>query len=130
MKMFSSIIVTMTVAYLLESCSSTGPSSSQLAANFINKQKIITTTKETYPAKNPQWVTFYTSQNKPQRPYRIIGTATISKYNLFGIQRQEATLQTMMQKLAASIGGDAVINIMHDTQSIQANVIAFEKILV
>jgi hypothetical protein len=130
MKMFFSVIAMIAVTCLLTSCSSTGQSSSRMAANFINKQNVVTTTKEPYPAKSPEVVAFYTSQRKPQRPYRIIGMATVSKYNLFGIQRQEATLQSMLQKLAASVGGDAVINLTHDDQSIQANIIAFEKILV
>lgn len=115
-------------AFLLASCTPTNHPM-QIASNLIHRQTIITTTKESYPAKSPQAVALYHNKNKVLTPYRIIGVAKVSKYNLIGKPREEATVHEMLKKLAASIGGDALINIDSNNESMQANVIAFQKIL-
>lgn len=74
--------------------------------------------------KNPINVAVYTHKN-PDKPYVIIGKEIISKYNLGGIKRQEASLHDTMRNLAASIGGDAVINVEHHNDKIIATVIAY-----
>lgn len=111
-------------------CSTGGKSPKQLASNFINRQDIVKTTQEIYPEKNPKTVALYTSDQSPHAAYRVIGIATVSKYNLFGVHRDESILHSMMQNLAASIGGDGLININANERNIQASVIAFQKILI
>lgn len=124
------LFCTSSLALLLVSCSSTTiPSSTQYASNMIHRQKVVKTTKEKYPPKKSQSVTFF-NKEIPQKAYRIIGVATVSKYNLFGIPREEAMLNDMMKDLAASIGGDGLMNISQNGDSLQANVIAYEKILI
>lgn len=132
MKISSLMITTVVAAFLLTSCASyTGhPSATQLAGNVLHREAVIATSKEKYPPKNPQHIAFYSQEQKPSRPYRIIGIATVSKTNFIGITRREDAIDTIMQKLAASIGGDAVIDMRIDDHNVQANIIAFEKILV
>lgn len=123
-------LCTSAVSLLLVSCaSSTIPSSTQYASNMIHRQKVVKTTKEKYPPKKSQLVTFFNNET-PQKAYRIIGVATVSKYNLFGIPREEAMLNNMMKDLAASIGGDGIINISQKGDNLQATIIAYEKILI
>ena len=95
MRMKFRTIVVMTSFTLLMSCSTSGKSPTQLASNFINNQDITTNTKESYPAKNPQRVALYTKDKTPHTAYRVIGSATVSKYNLFRhCNAKEATLNT------------------------------------
>ena len=111
------------------SCGTAKPPT-QVASNFINRQSIIHTTKEIYPAKNPDQVALYAGDKTPHTAYRVIGIAKISRYNLLGLKRQNATLEGMMKSLAASIGGDGVIDIYTNNDSMQANIIQFQRILI
>ena len=130
MKISHLTLFTIVVAFFIESCSTTGQSPAQVATNFINRETIITTTKEHYPAKNPTSVALFINDKTPHTAYRIIGTATISRYNLLGIKRKENTLHDMMKSLAASIGGDGLIDISINSDGMQANIIQFQKILI
>lgn len=76
--------------------------------------------------KDPIEIAVYL-EGKPLHPYKVIGTETISKYNTVGVKRQEAVIRDAMRNLAASMGGDAVINIMNDDKTITATVIAYDK---
>jgi hypothetical protein len=69
--------------------------------------------------------------SSPDRPYQVLGEARVSKYNIVGIKRQEATIRDIMRNLAASLNGDAVINIKNnDDQTISATVIAYKQVMV
>jgi hypothetical protein len=127
-------------AFLLSACTTTGQSSTtniatnfanttEIATNFIQRQDVIKTSKTTYPAKNPTQVAFYSGNKTPHAPYRIIGVAKVSKYNLLGMQRENHTVNSMMQNLAASIGGDGLINVSAKNDQVEASIIAFQKIL-
>jgi hypothetical protein len=74
--------------------------------------------------KNPIDVALYIHEN-PNKPYIVIGKEIISKYNLSGIKRQTACLHDTMRNLAASMGGDAVMNIRPYHNKIIATVIAY-----
>ncbi|MBV9576029.1 MAG: hypothetical protein JO149_05355 [Gammaproteobacteria bacterium] len=119
----------MSLACLLQSCSTTDKSNTQTAENFIHRQNVYSLSKAPYTPKNPKEVSLYVN-SMPHRAYRVIGVATISKYNLLGQQREEATIHQMMKNLAASIGGDAVIDLNNQMEPIKAHVIAFQKILI
>lgn len=84
---------------------------------------------EVTPHKDPINVSFYNEKKKIVRPYQIMGKATVSKYNLAGIKRQEATVKNIMRNLAASLDGDAVIDIKHDAKSFSGTVVAYKKVL-
>lgn len=104
--------------------------STALASNFIKRQSITTVDHRTYPAKNPKIVALFESHSKPLSPYRIIGFAKVSKYNLLGFKRQDQTVQNMMKELAASVGGDALIDIGYNNDQLEGKVIQFQKILI
>lgn len=124
------LIIVSAIAMLIGGCTTTGQSGTQVAANFIHRQNVIPTTSETYPAKNPQTVAVYSKEHKPLTPYRIIGEATISKYNLLGMQRQENTLNKMMKSLAASMGGDGIMNVSMNNDHMKASIIQYQKIMI
>lgn len=112
------------IGFALTSCSSTHqPVNDQ-------KNKPITTTPipptASHKKKNPLTVTFYT-KGQPNVPYTIVGQESISKFNMGGNKRQEANIRDGMRELAAAMGGDAVINIKHDSNSISGTVVAYQK---
>ena len=131
MRMSYPALATVAVAFLLGSCAThKGQSTTQVATNFINQQNVEMTSPIKYPPKNPQNIAIYSQEQSPHSAYRIIGVAKVSKYNLLGMERQDATVHTMMKKLAASIGGDGIIDVSSNNEGLQANVIAFQKILI
>lgn len=130
MKTFFFVSLILMNVFLLNGCANSGPYSNQTAAHLIHRESLVTTTNENYPAKNPTHVSLYKNEQKPKNPYRIIGIAKVSKFNLMGMKRQETLVNEMMKNLAASIGGDALININNNKDNMQANIIAFEKILI
>ena len=78
------------------------------------------------PLKDPIAIAFSDEENKPLHPYKIIAKESISQFNTGGIKRQEATIHDVLRQLAASIGGDAVINIKEENQRISGEVIKFQ----
>lgn len=126
MRRLSIIIV---FGLLLNSCYSTVPScTQQVASNFLYREKVVATTKQMYRPKNPKYVTLYSKEQKLLTPYRVIGIATISKYNLLGKKRPQETLDDMLKNLAASLGGDALINVTNKGDSIQGHIIQFRRV--
>lgn len=121
--------ITIALSSLLNACASPRYPT-QLASNLIHRQTIKTTTKELYPPKNPILVTLYHPEKKILTPYKVIGVAKVSKYNLVGVKREEPIIHEMMKKLAASIGGDGLIDLNTNNDAMQANVIAYQKILI
>lgn len=117
-------------AFLLEGCSTSGQSSTQLASNFIHRQHVATITKEKYPPKKPELIALYTKENKPMMPYRVIGVATVARHNIIGVMREDATIHDMMKNLAASVGGDGLINLNEIKDGMQATIIQYQKILI
>lgn len=76
--------------------------------------------------KNPISIAFYKENEKPTTPYKVVGKETVSQYNLVGIKRQEASIHDAMRDLAASMGGDAIIDVVHDDKTVSGTVIGFE----
>lgn len=77
--------------------------------------------------KNPLTVSFYPKGINPKKPFTIIGTETVSKYNMVGIKRQEGVIRDYMSQIAAAMGGDAVINITHNNKIVSGTVVSYEK---
>jgi PBP1b-binding outer membrane lipoprotein LpoB len=88
-----------------------------------------TTTVITHPKKNPVEVSFLTNTDLA-RPYKIVGKATVSKFNIVGIKRQEATIRDIMRQFAASLNGDALIDVTHNDKAISATIIAYKQVVV
>lgn len=80
--------------------------------------------------KNPLAVSFYTEQLSPPNFYTVMGVATVSKFNKVGIKRQEALIHDAMRDIAASMGGDAIINIKHDAKTVSGTVISYRANIV
>jgi hypothetical protein len=118
---FTMTILCLTIVTFLSSCST---------SHVMNQTKLTPLTHDTYPAKNPRSVSMYTSTNKPNAAYRVIGIAQVSKHNLLGKKRQDDTLDTMIKNLAASMGGDGIIAISETEHEIRGNVIAYQKLLI
>ncbi len=82
---------------------------------------------ETHTTKDPFAIAVYTQkQNVIKIPYKIIGQTSIPEYNPGGIKRQAACLYDTLRTLAASMGGDAIINIVYDNKKVTGTVIAYE----
>jgi hypothetical protein len=113
-KTLSQTVVAFTMVVLLTSCA----------------QQVMSTTKDSYPPKNPQQITLYTKEQTPITPYRIIGIARVSHYNAFGLARETNTVHSLMKTLAASIGGDGLINIQKGKDQTEGHVIAYQQILI
>lgn len=113
-------------------CCSTSNSKNptQMASNLLNRESVTSLTHQSYPAKDPKTVSLFTKEANPNAAYRVIGIASVSKRNIFGGKRQEMTLNNMMKKLAASIGGDGLIDIDNRENDIKAKVIVYQKILI
>lgn len=74
-------------------------------------------------------VSFLTYE-KPSHPYQVVGQLKVSQYNAVGVKRQAATVHDIMRELAASLDGDAIINIKHDDKMVTATVVSYKKILI
>lgn len=112
------ILISFIVTALLTSCTTPGNGS------------VTRTTHDVYPPKSPQTVSWYTNQKKPGAAYRIIGVAKVPKRNMLGMARENEAMHSMMKNLAASIGGDGLIDEKSTERDMQANVIAYQKILI
>lgn len=116
--------------FLLSACSSSGQSSTQLACNFIQRQHVQITGNQSCAPKNPKHIALFINQDQPIIPYRVIGVATVARHNLIGLNRGDATIHEMMKNLAASIGGDGLMNISKSDDGMQATIIQYQKILI
>jgi hypothetical protein len=76
--------------------------------------------------RNPMEVSFYTNGVNPSNPYTVVGNASVSQYNMAGNKRQEATIHDAMRSAAASMGGDAVINLKRNDATVSGTVIAYQ----
>jgi len=129
MKQWISVAIALAVSVILTACATSSRSPTQVASNYIQRQDVVVLGKEAYPAKNPQRVALYEKNQSPNTGYRIIGQASVSKHNLFGVARQDKTIDIMLKSLAASIGGDGLINVKRTGDNTKASVIAYQRIL-
>lgn len=130
MRQLPPIFTMLTLTTLLASCTNTHQTPAHAASNMLQRQSVVSMSDEYYPAKNPETIAIYNNNESPHAAYRVIGLATVSKHNLFGSPRHDTTMNTMMKKLAASMGGDGLINVNESDEALQAHVIAYQKILI
>jgi len=116
-------------ALALPGCTTTKPQSQHAAKVIKHGETLVSYTTHKHKPKPGAAVAFYPEESYLKRPYRVIGKETVSRYNFIGLERQTAALNQIMKSLAASMGGDAVINITADNQKVEGTVISFEKVL-
>jgi hypothetical protein len=118
------LLITIFIGFTLSGCAVTNPPS----ADKGMKQALNQSTLPEPPAmKSPFAVAVYSKGVNPGHPYKVIAKETVSKYNKVGIKRQEAVIHDALRNLAASVGGDAVVNITLEENKVTGEVVRFEN---
>jgi hypothetical protein len=132
MKMSYRLGIIVAVLLQLTACATHKKSSShhQASGNMFSRETVVLTTKHHYAAKNPNAVVFYTNGKRPDAAYRVIGIVTVYKRSLLGASRDASEVRHMVRTLAASIGGEGLINIKDTDRAFQGHVIVFQKITI
>jgi hypothetical protein len=86
---------------------------------------ILQTSSKNYAKTNPADVEVFMSK-KPSKKFIEIGTVTSSKNVGIFSRTQEKTYQELKEK-AASIGGDAIINLTEDISQVKGVVIKYTE---
>jgi hypothetical protein len=118
-------LIVINVALILNACTATR---TPVPPTQHTPSHVYTTQHHCHHHKDPVNVSFLNRQ-VPDRPFKVLGEAKVEKYNAVGIKRQEATIRDLMREQAASLDGDAIINIKNDEKTITATVIAYKKML-
>lgn len=126
-KLASLISLTLLLSACTQTTSTLNPS---LSEKIQDHSQVNKTCQQKYPKKKPLQVAVLAPTERPSRPYRIIGTLSVSKFNVLGFERNSEAMKANMKSLAASIGGDAIMSTGQDNKHWNANIIAFEKILI
>lgn len=128
LRAFASLI---SLSFLLSACAKTTPAlTPSFSEKIQDKSQVVKTCQQAYPKKKLTQVSLLAPTDRPSKPYRIIGALSVSKFNFLGVERSQENIKMKMKSLAASIGGDAVISTGQDNKHWNANIIAFEKILI
>lgn len=90
-----------------------------------NPKSTTTETPATSETKNPQSIAFYQKESQLRHHYKIIGKSIVSKYNDAGIKRQEAVVRDHLRKVAAAMGGDAVIEIKRNSNDVTGAIVSY-----
>ncbi len=123
----SKLLVVSFVCGSLLGCSSNMNSVQPVNTQTQNINKATQPLPKCNKKKNPMEVSFYSNGKMPNNPYTVLGQATVSKYNLVGIKRQDATIHDAMRTMAASMGGDAIIDVKKDYHSVSGTVIMYHQ---
>jgi hypothetical protein len=83
-------------------------------------------TDQEYPPSDPDNVKIYL-EDKPTVPVKMIGRVSVDKHLLLGINRSPDTITTILREKAASIGGDAVINVIEDSARLTGVVVIYRS---
>lgn len=127
------LLMAIFIAFTLSSCASTTNTEASTpdckTCNQNKPQKVHKKTNKSISCsmKNPISVQVYASGAKLNHPYVVLGKESISKFNAGGIKRQDACIHDALRNLAASLGGDAVINVTRDDTHVTGTIVAFEK---
>ena len=87
-------------------------------------ERIMKTTDETFPAKSSSNVKLYLSE-KPSQTFTTIGSVSVDKFTMLGMSRSGDEINNLLKVNAASIGGDALIDIKEDFGSVSGVVVVF-----
>ena len=126
----SFILYVLCFAFALTGCTTPLPKSQHATKTIKQGEAMISyATAKHKPKGGGNIVAFYPREANLKRPYRIIGKEIVSRYNFIGLERRTKTMNEIMKNLAASMGGDAVINITADNLKVEGTVISFERVL-
>ncbi len=118
----SSLLVMSYVCCALSSCASVNTARPVNHTQHLTQKTLIIPQK-----KNPIEVSVFSNAKNVTIPYKIIGEAKVSNYNRGGIKRQDAIIHDAMRSLAASMGGDAVIDIQRTHNAVTGKVITYQS---
>lgn len=93
--------------------------------NLISGGSVAINTNQIYRKTSPENIHIFFDR-KPGRGYIEMGQLNIDADNILGIPKSETEIIHEMQEQAASVGGDAVINIRQDSGSITGTVIVYK----
>lgn len=91
-------------------------------SSYIDK-----TSNKNHAATNPDDVQLFMGGEKPSRRYEKLGMLTVSTDNSWGMSRSEADIRINMKERAASVGGDAVINVQRGLTTMTGTIIRYTK---
>jgi hypothetical protein len=111
------------IALFLQGCTSVN----KVQPNGIVQSDTTVQPPRCHHHKDPLKVSFVGSHKNLHTPYQVIGTAAVSQFNSVGVKRQEATIHDIMRELAASLDGDAVINMDKNGNVVKGTVISFKN---
>ncbi|WKD85224.1 hypothetical protein KCTC32516_00564 [Polaribacter huanghezhanensis] len=84
---------------------------------------ILKTSTESFTKTNPDDIKVFISK-QPTRKYIEIGTVSTSKY-VVGLSRSDKKIYRTLKEKAASIGGNAIINLQEGLANVKGVVIRF-----
>ncbi len=123
---YSHIVLIGLINSLLTACTSMSDIGAG-ANNLISGGSVAVNTNQTYPKNSPDNVHIFFDE-KPHKSYIEIGQVNIDTDNMLGIPKSETEIIRAMQEQAASIGGDAVINVNQSMSSAIGTVIVYKGI--
>lgn len=129
------LLITIFIALTLSSCAQVTPppaksvppvSEPQKHAKSKPVHKNVVHTNQYSNLKDPLTIQVY-PKGGLSHPYKVIAKESVSTFNLGGIKRQDAAIHDALRDIAASLGGDAVINITKDETHATGTIVSFEK---
>jgi hypothetical protein len=117
-----SVLAILIVGTILSACSS-----SQKTLSLDRPVAYIHSDRKTF-SEDPATISLYTPDKIPPASYHVVGEAIVSRYNPVGIMRQKAIIHDHLRSLAASMGGNAIINIRKNRKYVMGTVISMPDI--
>ena len=111
-------VIALTSISLLAGCAQQKP-------HYTYGTQFTQTAKNHFQPTNPVCIKMLDKSNL-HKDYTVIGTVSASLLNFYGIKRQRATLNWLLDKQAAKMGGDALINQHTENGHMVATVIRFD----
>lgn len=120
---YSKIVLTCLIAGLLTGCA-TVQSVGQKTENALSGTKVKKTAHAVYAPTTPTSI-MLTTQPSLNTHYKKVAQISVSDHNFVGIKRQQADINALLQKNAAKLGGNAVIDIQNEYAKTVGTVIKF-----
>lgn len=126
LKSFLLTSVSMAAILALSGCSTTSMQGAENSvAHAFSSSEVVKTTSTNYKPTNPKQVALYYDNKKPAHKYKIIGRVNANAHNFMAIPISEKNIRKSLKTQAASIGGNAVINIKRNLDTETGNVVRY-----